>query len=403
MTFNEFFRRFLAILFVLLLWAGIWAARSTLILGFAAALIAVAISILSVWLQRRGWRRGLAIMGSVFTVGIVAIFLLLLVLPRLINELITLLGSIPEAISSLVSVYASLRSRSPFLRAALPPIAPVNVGPAEIEPEAAQAILTQLINASLAIAPSLLGGVSVVVAVLINLAFVLFIAIFFLVDPKTYVKASLFLLPQRYHLRIIHIWNELYRTIKLWVTTLLLSISITVGLVWLILGVLLNMPNAIVVAVFAGLATFIPNIGSFLPLIPITIFTLANDPTQLIIMVPVYLAIQLVESNVITPSLVKSELHIPAGALMLFQLLATLAFGALGLLLAVPMFAIIVVLVREIYSYDILKLRHLPIVIASDDTGAVHLLAQPLPASNAQVEKSRHELNPESPELPPRA
>ncbi len=86
MPFNEFFRRFLAVLFVLLLWAGIWAARSTLILGFAAALIAVAVSILSVWLQRHGWRRGLAILGSLVVVGIVAIFLLLLVLPRLLNE-----------------------------------------------------------------------------------------------------------------------------------------------------------------------------------------------------------------------------------------------------------------------------------------------------------------------------
>ncbi len=237
--------------------------------------------------------------------------------------------------------------------------------------------MTQLINASLAIAPSLLGGVSVVVAVAVNLAFVLFIAIFFLVDPKSYIKASLFLLPQHYHERIVHIWNEIYKTIKLWVTTLLLSISITAGLVWLILGVLLQMPNAIVVAVFAGLATFIPNIGSFLPLIPIAIFTLASDPKQFFIMAPVYLAIQLVESNIITPSLVKSELNIPAGALMLFQLLATLAFGALGLLLAVPMFAIIVVLVREIYSFDILKLRHIPIAIVSDAAGTVSLMQKP--------------------------
>src|SRR5690606_13773459 len=124
-------------------------------------------------------------------------------------------------------------------------------------------------------------------------------------------------------------WNKLHRTVRTWISTLLLSISITMTLVWLILGLLLGIPNASIVAVFAGVATFVPNIGAFLPLIPIVIFTLASDPSQLLIMAPAYLLIQLIESNVITPSLVKAELDIPPGLLMLFQLLMTLAFGAL--------------------------------------------------------------------------
>src|SRR5690606_24094352 len=136
-----------------------------------------------------------------------------------------------------------------------------------------------------------------------------------------------------------------------WISALSLSIAITGALVWLILGVLLGMPNAVVVAVFAGIATFIPNIGVFLPLIPIVVFTLASDPGQLVVYVPVYLLIQLLESNVITPSIVKAELELPAGGVMVFQLLATLALGALGLLLAVPLLAVITVLVREIYAY----------------------------------------------------
>jgi predicted PurR-regulated permease PerM len=76
-----------------------------------------------------------------------------------------------------------------------------------------------------------------------------------------------------------------------------------------------------------------------------------------LILIPAYLVIQLAESNVITPTLVKAELNIPAGGLMIFQLLMTLAFGALGLLLAVPVFAGLIVLVREIYSYDLRGLR----------------------------------------------
>lgn len=372
MTFNEFFKRFLAVLAVLLLCLGIWTARSTLIFGFAAALIAVALSIPAGWLQRRGLRRGWAIAVATIDVGLVVLLLFFLVVPRLLTGVIELLSTIRPAISSLVTVYANLRERSEFLSAALPSLA-VDLDSALIDSTRAQEILQQFIDASLAVAPSLLGGVGTVVAVVINLIFVLFIAIFFLVDPQSYIKASLYLVPRHYHQRATEIWNELYRTISLWISALLLSISITMGLVWLILGLLLGMPNAIVVAVFAGIATFIPNIGAFLPLIPIFIFTLASDPAQLVIYVPVYLLIQFTESNVITPSIVKAELEIPPGGLMIFQLLVTLAFGALGLLLAVPLLAVLIVLVREIYSYDLLGLRNLEVEMKGNQAGQLVL------------------------------
>jgi predicted PurR-regulated permease PerM len=164
-----------------------------------------------------------------------------------------------------------------------------------------------------------------------------------------------------------------------------LSISITAGLVWLILGVVLGMPNAVVVAVFAGFATFVPNIGAFLPLIPIAIFTLADNPAQFFIMAPVYLVIQLLESNLLTPSIIKIELAIPAGAMMVFQLLATLAFGALGLLLAIPLFVVLLVLVREIYTNDLLGLQQTVIKIGTNARGEFTVLEDTLPAQVAGV------------------
>ena len=58
---------------------------------------------------------------------------------------------------------------------------------------------------------------------------------------------------------------------------------------------------------------------------------------------------------------------------MVFQLLATLALGALGLLLAVPLLAVITVLVREIYAYDLLGLRHTQINLRADGYGRLAL------------------------------
>lgn len=244
MTFTQFFKRFLAILLVLLLCLGFWAARTTLLLGFAAALLAVGLSIPTRWLQRRGLRRGWAIAVATIGVGLVVLLLLLLVMPRLFTGIVALLRTIPTAISSLTTVYGNVRARSEFLSAALPDL-PSDLGVTAIDSTRAQEILDQLVNFGQALVPGLLGGVGTVLTVVVNLIFVLFIAIFVLVDPQSYIKASLFLLPLRYHARAIAIWHELYHTLRLWLSALSLSISITMALVWVILGLRFCKPGGL--------------------------------------------------------------------------------------------------------------------------------------------------------------
>jgi predicted PurR-regulated permease PerM len=372
MSFNDFFRRFLIVLLVLLLLAGIWAARATLMLGFAAAIVAVGISIPAGWLQRRGMRRGWALALAIAGFILLLLALLLWLLPSLVREFVALLETFPNAIGALSTLYRDLRESSTLLKAALP--AAPNLAATAIDPATAGSLLGQFVNAGLAIGPQLWAGIGNAVSILVNVALILSIGILLAIDPFSYTKSSLYLMPQRYHARAIEIWNQLYDTVRIWLSTLLLSITITMALVWLILGVLLGMPNAMIVAVFAGVATFVPNIGAALPLIPIAIITLATDPSQFLILAPAYLLIQMLESSVITPSLIKAELNIPAGGIMLFQLLMTLAFGALGLLLAVPMLAVLIVLVREIFSYDLLGLRSLHTEITTDAHG--HLALQ---------------------------
>jgi predicted PurR-regulated permease PerM len=210
-------------------------------------------------------------------------------------------------------------------------------------------------------------------SLLANVALVIVIAIFFLSDPLSYVQISLHLTPAPYHARLLRIWSELYLTLTQWIKTQFLSVSITISLVWLVLGLFLGVPYAPIIAVFAGVATFIPYVGAFLPLIPIFVFTMATDPSLLRWAIPAYLAIQLLESNVITPMLIREKLQLPSGGVLLFQLVATALFGGLGLLLAAPLLLVLVVLVREIYSYDILGLRSEKIEIAVDAAGRMYL------------------------------
>lgn len=360
----DFLKRILMITILVILLLGFWYLRSIFIIGFAALMVAVGTSVPSNWLQLQGMKRGAAIALSGSVIALIGLLLVLWIVPALIQEIVVILLQLPEMIQGGIARYEALRTSNDIISMILPDLNFENVMQLQeelgLEPESLRTFVRSLLGTG---ASTILTGLGLVGSLLVNLFLVAFLAAFFLIDPTTYIKASLYLVPRERRLRTMEIWNELYHTLTTWISAQFLSITITIVLVYVILGLLLRMPYALVVAVFAGVATFIPNIGLFLPIIPITIFTLADRPGWLFAYLIVYLAIQFVESNIITPLIVKSELNIPSAGLMLFQLTVATIFGPLGLLFAVPILAIIITLIRELYSYDVLELRTAPIEV----------------------------------------
>lgn len=358
MTVSDYLKRVLAtILLLVLLWA-VWSARSVLVLAFASIVIAIAIAQPMLMLQKRGMKRGPALTLAIIFSFVVITLLSLWIIPALGKGVVDLVNDLPAAAEKGKLAYEQWWQANPTVQSVFPKIPEANANP-QTDPESIKNIFQWIVKSGMAIAPDLLGGLGLIAGILVNLGLVLFIAVFFLLDPQSYVKAILYLVPISSHQRSKEIIHTLYTTLNKWLRAQLFSVTVIVILVYVLLGLILRMPNAMVVALFAGFATFIPNIGAVLPVIPITIFTLAyDDPSKVLIYIPVYLGCQFLESNVITPQVVKAQLNIPAGYLMLFQLLIIMALGALGLVLAVPILASLIVLVREIYSYDILQLNH---------------------------------------------
>ncbi len=366
-----------------------WNIRSILIMAFASTVIAIAVSIPMHWLQGKGWPRMAALGGSVAATFLVCSLIVIYILPTLFIGVLELLEELPAAYQTLKTLYTDWWTANPRFQTVFP--APdgywENI---QLDPESVKNSLIWLGETGMALVPSVFGGVGFFAGVLINLGLILLIALFFLLDPGEYVKGSLYLFPEPMHERVLEVWNELYRTIKKWLTVQCFSITVILIGVWVILGVFMGMPKASVVALFAGLATFIPNIGAILPVIPIVIFTLAyGEPHEVLIYVPTYLVIQATESNVITPSFVKSSMSIPAGLLMLFQVVIAMALGALGLILAVPLLATLITLVREVYSYDLLNLRSVSVQLAGDPGGGFQLVPpEPIGATREDPEEA---------------
>ncbi len=109
------------------------------------------------------------------------------------------------------------------------------------------------------------------------------------------------------------------------------------------------MPLWLVLALLAGLLSFIPNFGPLLALIPAVLIGLMESPTTAAIVAGLYILIQFVESNFITTLVQQKLISMPPALIIIAQLLMGALTGGWGLVLATPLTVIVMVLVQELY------------------------------------------------------
>lgn len=354
MSYIEFVQRTATVFILGAIFALVWLLRDILMLGFLSVVIALMLSLPMQYLQKQGVERRYAMPITVIGTVLVFFIFFLSLFPVFVTSIIQLANDLPSAIEDAVTAYSDWREeQDDGLVSFLPELdRNTSIDGDQIEEDFITADeIVEFVLPSIGQFGNFLAGL------VANLVFIVIISLFILADPKAYVKGALMVVPQHNQQRAAEILTQLNLTLRSWMTALSLSITVTTIMVTIWLGVILGIPNALAIGLIAGMTTIIPNVGLLIPLIPITIFTLADDPTKLPFALIGYYIIQQIEGNFITPTFVKEQLSIPAGAVFLFQLIAASLFGFLGILLAVPLLAVIITLVRELYVYDMLGFR----------------------------------------------
>jgi predicted PurR-regulated permease PerM len=124
-------------------------------------------------------------------------------------------------------------------------------------------------------------------------------------------------------------------------------------LTWIGLSIL-GVPLALTLGILTALLTFIPNIGPVLSVIPAALLAFSQDPIKAIYVVLLYIGVQVIESNLITPWIERQTIKLPPALTISMQLILSIFVGGLGLVLATPLVAAGIVLVQMLYIEDIL-------------------------------------------------
>jgi predicted PurR-regulated permease PerM len=102
----------------------------------------------------------------------------------------------------------------------------------------------------------------------------------------------------------------------------------------------------------AALLTFIPNLGPILSALPAVLLALSIGPRTALSVAILFLGVQAVESYLIEPIVERKTVLLPAALAILAQLSMALVAGLLGVAVATPLLAVIVVLMRMLYVED---------------------------------------------------
>lgn len=206
-------------------------------------------------------------------------------------------------------------------------------------------------------------------ALLVNSLLVLMVTIMLLANPRAYRRTFVVLFPQFYRYRVQEILDQCEAAVVGWGVGILFNMLVItlmsfVGL--MVIGVPLPIANAFI----AGILTFVPNVGPVLSVIPPAVLGLLEAPWKGIAVVGLYVLIQQLESNFLTPLVMKRQVSLLPAVTLLSQLIFGLLFGFLGLFLALPIVVVGQVWLQELLISDIMNKWSAPEFYPSEDTAA---------------------------------
>ncbi len=150
------------------------------------------------------------------------------------------------------------------------------------------------------------------------------------------------------------ILSDLGVTLRAWLAGQAMAMTVLGGLTWIGLEIL-RVPFALAFGVFAGVAAIVPFFGTIVSTLLPALFVLSSGGVWLGLLVIAWgVVVHLVEANFVAPLIMQRRVELPPVLTILSVLVMGKLLGVVGLLVAVPVLASAIVLVRHIYVGRIL-------------------------------------------------
>jgi predicted PurR-regulated permease PerM len=186
----------------------------------------------------------------------------------------------------------------------------------------------------------LLGTVSAVG----NFFIVLFLGLTFAAQPGVYRTGLLYMAPARHRARTTVIVDRISETLERWLIAQIITMAAVFVVTWIGLA-LIGIQSSFILGIQAGLLAFIPTVGALVAGLIVVLASLASGWAATASAFALLLGVHALESYILTPIIQRQALDIPPATLFAFQILLGIVFGIWGISLALPLMAVVKVLI----------------------------------------------------------
>lgn len=189
------------------------------------------------------------------------------------------------------------------------------------------------------------------ISALSHVFFVVFMSIFFAAGARSYASGVTHLFPPARRDHVRSALAEVYRTLQGWLLgqfVAMLTVGTVVGLELWLLGV----PFALALGFITFLLEFIPTIGPWLAGVPAVLIAMSQGFDTALLVAGLFFAVELLEGNILLPLVQRWAVELPPALTLFAIFLMGALFGFVGILVAAPLAAVSLTLVKMLYLRD---------------------------------------------------
>jgi predicted PurR-regulated permease PerM len=188
---------------------------------------------------------------------------------------------------------------------------------------------------------------------------VLFLGLSFAAQPSIYRNGLVYMAPDRHRASTAIVVDRIGATLQRWLIAQMLTMLAVFFVTWIGLSII-GIQSSLILGIQAGLLTFIPTVGALVAGLIVVLASLASGWFAALYALALFLGIHALESYILTPMLQRQALEIPPATLFAFQILLGEVFGLWGLALALPLMAVVKVVINFLQEDEDGKSTALP-------------------------------------------
>ncbi|PYE42406.1 AI-2E family transporter [Paenibacillus barcinonensis] len=295
------------------------------------------VDVMEKWKIKRGW--GVLILYLII-LGILTV-VILAVIPVLRNQITGLIENFPSYSKTVTEQFEHLTGGEMFNQVQ----SAINLNWQDYWGSLSQRA-TEILDTTWTKLGGFLGAFTETVLSIVTVPFILF---YLLKDGKKLPNKILSFLPIKSRTGAMNVLHDINHQISSFIRGQII-VSFCIGVLLYIGYMIIGLDYALILAIIASFTSVVPYLGPAIAITPALIVALVTSPVMLLKMIAVWTIVQLIEGKLISPQIMGKTLKIHPITIIFVILTSGNLFGVVGVLLAVPGYAVLKVVVSHIFN-----------------------------------------------------